>query len=134
MGKRFRCLVHLLLLHPPPFSLLLLLRLLRKTTNAVRAHLFCVTVHTSKTSFIISRVAFLNKVNLPIPFSTTPFISVHLLIKSSTCRVVFVGTQLHYNPSIYHLHGFMIPVPEAAVTVEQQGPPSCSVPVCLRTF
>lgn len=29
-----------------------------------------------------------------------PLISVHLLIKSSTCRVMFVGTQLHYNPSV----------------------------------
>lgn len=72
MGKRFRCLVHLLLLHPPPFPLLLLLRLPHKTTNAARAHLFCVTVRTSKTSFIISRVAYLNRPNLPTSFSTIP--------------------------------------------------------------
>lgn len=131
MGKRFRCLVHLLLLHP----LLRLLRLLRKTTNAARAHLFCVTVHTSNTSFIISPVAFLNELHRQISFSTNPpFICVHFLIKSPTCRVVFVCTQLCYNPSVYHLHGFMIPVPEAAVTMEQRGPPGCSLPVCSRAF
>lgn len=32
---------------------------------------------------------------------------------------VFVGTQLHYNPSVYYLHGFMVLPPEAAVTMEQ---------------
>lgn len=99
------------------------------------ALIYFVSPFTLQKLVSLAALPFLISLIFRYPFPPPPpLISVHLLIKSSTCRVMFVGTQLHYNPSVYHLHGFMVPVPEAAVTMEQRGPPACSVSVCARAF
>lgn len=122
-GLRVRSLVHLLLLllHPPPLPLTSF-SLPPPCPGPQRfySHLFCVTIHTSKTCLILWHWLS-NKLNLPHP---PPYISPVLSCinqNPGTCLDVFVGIQLYYNLSVFYLNGFLLSPSETAVAMEQWG-------------